>query len=381
MGEILGFALRLTEENKAEVNEKEEERMRNNKVGAIFVMSALALSGVAMSYAMWSETLIINGSVHTGVLDLEWSVESVGDNEIEGKQFSEITATIDDNTGIMTVYVEDAYPCITYWVNFNVENVGTIAAHFNDFVVVPESWVTAGIITIGPQEPYAPIETVQLHPSEEWLGTLTFHFDNDDGFAEITDYTFTVTLFGYQYNEQCGQTTGPKPLSLPEGTINFKAWFTGYPADLYSCVARLFNLPAGSYNVVNNGVYTLWCFEEGPIIYVGTYEGNAPTYSAVLYSSYDPMLPAEFQDPDWDMVNWILNHKGDYAGATGQDIQEAIWYFKDGGATPTNPIGQQIVADALIYGEGFIPGSGQWCAVIIDVIDPAVQDVFIEVDP
>lgn len=359
---------------------EEKEYMKNTKIGAVFILSAFILAGLGSSYAMWSETLYINGTVTTGTFELDWSVDGVYDNEPVGKDFSSVAAVIDPTTGIMTVTITDAYPCITYTVNFDVHNSGTIAAHFNDFVVAPATWVTAQIITIGPAPNNQQITDVQLHPGQSWYGILNFHFDNDDGFAEDTDYTFTVTLFGYQYNEQCGATTSPKPLVLPTTSINFRAWFTNYPADQYSCVARLFNLPAGTYNVVNNGVYNMWCFEQGPIIYVGTYEGNAPTYSATLWSSYDPELPAEFQDPDWDKINWIINHKANYPGALGQDIQEAIWYFKDGGATPTNPIGQQIVADANAHGEGFIVGPGQWCAVILDVAG-SYQDVFIEVDP
>jgi hypothetical protein len=198
-------------------------------------------------------------------------------------------------------------------------------------------------------------------------------------------YTFSFNIYLRQWYDPCDGTTEPKEVALPEGVINCKSWFTNYPDDLYSWVTKLWNLPAGGpYNVEEDGVYVTWCFEEGTDITIGTNEGNAPPYNAILYSSYDPFLPTKFQDPDWDLVNWIINHKGDYPGHTNQDIQEAIWYFIDGGATPSTAIGQQIVADALAYGEGFIPGSGQWFAVIVDIIDPAgedIQDLFIEVDP
>jgi hypothetical protein len=387
LGKTLGFALRLTEENKAEVTEKEEkERMRKNQIGTLFIVSALALSGVGMSYAMWYEEIVISGNVYTGSLDFRWSIVDTDDTEIPEKdETSWITATLSDDFNTMTVLIEHAYPCITYSLWFDIDCVGTVPVHFNDFVfdATAEAWIAAGILTFGADPNYPnqlPITEAQLHTGDHWYGLLTFHFDNDDGFAQDTTYEFDVSLFGYQYNE-CYEQPAPKLVLLPDGVINFKAWLTNYPPDEYSCIARLYNLPPGEYNVVNMDLYTMWCFEEGPIIYVGTYEGNAPQYSAVLYSSYDAGLPDEFQDEDWDLVNWIINHKGDYPTATAQDFQEAIWYYKDGGATPTNPIGQQIIADAAMYGENFIPEAGQLCAVILDVTDPNVQDVFIEVDP
>ncbi len=181
-----------------------------NKIGTMFLASAVALAFISGSYAMWSETLIINGTVHTGEFNIDWSIESYYDNEIEGKQFSSVTAIIDSATGVMTVHVEGAYPCITYTVAFNIHNTGTIAAHFMDFTVSPQSWKDAGVIMINPIPGYPPIaddpnepgyQGVQLHPDQTWYGMLQFHFDNEDGFAENTDYTFTVSIVGYQYNE------------------------------------------------------------------------------------------------------------------------------------------------------------------------------------
>ena len=101
-------------------------------------------------------------------------------------------------------------------------------------------------------------------------------------------------------------------------------------------------------------------------------------YTARLYLSYGPANP--LPDYDWDLINWIINHKDDYPTATGNDFQEAIWYFVNGGIMPSTAIGIQIVNDAIMYGEDFFPSVGQMMAVIC-YINEDVQIIFIEVDP
>jgi len=195
MGEIFGFTLRLTEENKEEVTEKEEKEMRKNKIGAMFLASAIALAFIGSSYAMWSETIIMNGTVTTGTINIDWSLGNPYDDEAAGKDFSYVEANIVDPNHIQITIV-GAYPCITYYVPFDIHNSGTIAVHLGPFVVDPASWATAGIIIITPN-----LYGYQLHPGASVNGILAFHFTNDDGFQQGSTYTFTVSVTGYQYNE------------------------------------------------------------------------------------------------------------------------------------------------------------------------------------
>lgn len=85
-------------------------------------------------------------------------------------------------------------------------------------------------------------------------------------------------------------------------------------------------------------------------------------------------MPNYLKDDDWDMVNYILNHKQ----GSVTDVQEAIWYFIDGGGMPSTSEGQAMVNEALMYGEGFVPGPGQVIAVICDAGEEE-QITFIEV--
>jgi hypothetical protein len=94
-------------------------------------------------------------------------------------------------------------------------------------------------------------------------------------------------------------------------------------------------------------------------------------------------MPDYAKDDDWDMVNYVINHK--HPAASIQDIQDAIWYFVDGGVYPSDPEAKAMVDDALANGEGFYPAPGEWMAIILD---PSTltggkrsQLTIIEVDP
>jgi len=170
--------------------------MKTIKLSALFLVFVMALAGTSASYALWFEDLTIDGTVNTGNVDVEWSFDGCGDNEAAGKDVSDITANIDGNT--MTVTITNAYPCITYWVHFDIHCVGSIPVHFTPFVITSPgmdlSW-----ITITPDTGYESIESTQLHTSEHWWGKLEIHLDNTA--IELTTYTFTVTLMAHQYNE------------------------------------------------------------------------------------------------------------------------------------------------------------------------------------
>jgi len=129
-------------------------------------------------------------------------------------------------------------------------------------------------------------------------------------------------------------------------------------------LTKLMDVPEG-YDVTN-GTYLGWCIDTRAEM-----ARSPATHSVILYSSLNP--PGELANEEWDMVNYILNHKSE--NATAKDIQEAIWYFIniDGNYTPTSQAAWQIVNDALQNGRGFTPESGQVAAVICYPINLLVQ--------
>jgi len=136
---------------------------------------------------------------------------------------------------------------------------------------------------------------------------------------------------------------------------------------------KLSDVPTG-YDVTN-GTYPGWCID------IRAEMARSPATHAVrLYSSSSP--PGELASEEWDMVNYIINHKQ----GTAQDVQQAIWYFihMDGNYTPTSTVARAIVNDTLAHGNGFAPGNGQTIAVICYPMillpgQPPVQISIIEV--
>ena len=157
-----------------------------------------------------------------------------------------------------------------------------------------------------------------------------------------------------------------KQMNLPPFVITsvFYSGQNSYWDDVLS------NVPDG-YDV-SNGTYVNWCVDLGHFIY------PEQEYEVKLFSSYDTALPSHAQDPDWGMVNYLINHKN--PDATKDDIQSAIWFFIGGGEYPTDPEAIAMVEGALANGEGFAPVHGQNIAIIVDA-GPDVQLTFLEIDP
>jgi len=177
-----------------------------------------------------------------------------------------------------------------------------------------------------------------------------FHVDNTSPIIEKTVGDPNCTL-------NC------KSLKLPSSSVTMVVQHWG--ANSYFDVT-LSDVPFG-YDIAN-GDYLGWCVDENNSISSGV------EYSVDLWCSYDPLMP--WPDDDWDMVNYIINHK--HPDATKTDIQEAIWYFVDGGDDPSTDIGQSMVENATNFGEGFMPSIGEWCAILCDAGE-GIQKTFIEV--
>ncbi|MCD6468328.1 MAG: hypothetical protein J7L32_03345, partial [Thermoplasmata archaeon] len=208
----------------------------------------------------------------------------------------------------------------------------------------------------------------ELEPCHNYTFHLSLHntLNGNDNEYQGDTTSFTIEFYATQTdNPNCGgEEECYKTLSLPTESVTMVV----HPGSSSYFDTTLSDVPHG-YDVTN-GTYVGWCCDEDHTITPGT------VYSVHLYSSYDPNMPDYFKDPDWDMVNYILNHKQ----GTPDDVQAAIWYFIDHGNMPSSQAGKDMVNDALAHGEGFKPACGQIMAVICDAGEN-VQHTFIEVDP
>jgi len=144
----------------------------------------------------------------------------------------------------------------------------------------------------------------------------------------------------------------------------------GAPASYYQI--NLTDVPAG-YSVAN-GNYLAWCIDYFAPLPIETF------LSAILRDSTGP-LPSQLQSTNWDMVNYILNHK--QGGAF--DVQGAIWHFIGGPVPISDPAffppsvaTLLMIQEAMNHGDGYLPtGAGAVVAVIVDA-GPAIQLLILE---
>lgn len=143
---------------------------------------------------------------------------------------------------------------------------------------------------------------------------------------------------------------------------------------------QFYGVDSGYY--LTNGYYDGWCMEETVYMYPNT------EYTATIIPSLpDEGLSAHHQtdNGNWHMVNWIINHKGDYLGTTGYNkatIQTAIWWFFDETTSdyPSNSYATDLIKDAEANGANFWPTQGQYMCMIMESGE-SIQGCFFELDP
>lgn len=185
----------------------------------------LATAGVA--YGLWSQTLVIDGTVYTGTVDAEIFAKEVDqlaydlsgsfnaicpsggysidkdcdgdgslfdDIEVENKDIGECTAVqVDAHT--LKVTVTSGYPQYNCFVKYGVVNTGSIPIHIYhpDYLGVPAD------LHVNGWPPFCFADKTQLEPKEEAFCNL--HINVPQYAQQGTTYTFQVKIFARQWNE------------------------------------------------------------------------------------------------------------------------------------------------------------------------------------
>lgn len=159
------------------------------KIGLISLVLVLAMGIMGVGYAMWSDSLYLDGTVHTGDIGLEWSQGDPFDTEPADKDVSWGECYIDGETLYITIY--NAYPSIDYIFPIDLHGLGSVPVHTGMTIVggnIDYSWVTMPAWG-----------GLQIHQSEMLFGDIVIHLDNTA--SENTTYTMQVQLDYWQYNE------------------------------------------------------------------------------------------------------------------------------------------------------------------------------------
>jgi hypothetical protein len=191
---------------------------------AIVVILILALASLGVSYGLWSDTLEINGVVHTGYVDAHMTLGEVDqgeyvpngtndDLEVELKDVAECTAELkpgplgdapdyDTPPDKVDISITNGYPSFHCYVEIDVANAGTIPIK-----VKPPS--ATNVVNTGGSN--LTIETLacwttdlQLEPGEDSVTAFPqcrVHIHIEQSATEKADYYFEGQFLAYQWNE------------------------------------------------------------------------------------------------------------------------------------------------------------------------------------
>jgi len=182
--------------------------MRKLRFLSLLLLAALLVAGV--SYAAWSESIVVNGTVNTGEVDwyingvlaqLDNSPDWTCDENFENihqldKDVGSTTVELVDTDGdgdndTAVVTVNNAYPGYYNYLSFMVKNNGTIPLKVEDMIVTnpnPEAL----------KLDWADDSGATLMPGRS--RSLTVWFLVREGAEENSTYTFTMEAPAVQWN-------------------------------------------------------------------------------------------------------------------------------------------------------------------------------------
>lgn len=154
----------------------------------------IALMAVGLGYGMWSKTLDINGTVNTGKVDAGFAHVACSDTGTDpgyDKDVASCSVELSADTETMTVTIDNAYPCYTCVITYDIVNTGTIPVKIQSITVTNPDEVTVTI-----ESPKVGDQIDAGHPE---AGNLLIHVEQaaDPG----ATYTFSVEILLVQWNE------------------------------------------------------------------------------------------------------------------------------------------------------------------------------------
>lgn len=219
-------------------------------ITTVLLILALALATVGVGYGLWSKVLTIKGTVETGEVNAIFSIEEVDqgwagflvddgvweNHEWENKDVANCIASLveksppdlnNEGPQLMTITITNGYPSFSCYVNFNVENVGSIPIKLEqphltgvDPVALDVDFLTGNEGTAGcyfAEENGSAVGPVvahpQLEPEEATFCTIRVHVLQQAEQDQVGEdaYTFTASICVHQWNEEPGDPVACTP--------------------------------------------------------------------------------------------------------------------------------------------------------------------------
>lgn len=186
----------------------------NKKLTAIFATMLIALSLAGVSYAMWSKTLYINGTVNTGDVNAIWTSAinwdppgpppSLDPNPDGTRKDKDVGWTEVSGVGTqeLTVTVHNGYPSYFNDIEIEWEYTGSIPAYFVSITIIPDGFPLASAYGANDGPIWVHVVNgypIQVHDGD--TGAHSFKIHVEQCAAELATYTFTVELLFVQWNE------------------------------------------------------------------------------------------------------------------------------------------------------------------------------------
>lgn len=151
--------------------------MKSAKIGAIFLMSILALAGIGMGYAAWTDTITVEGTVNTGNVDL---------------------VVVDySGTWVWKVYGGDNAPADEIFVFHGfVDDIPNVHLMYPDCTVelIAEAYAEQAIGADGPIDDAVTITYDNLFPCIDFTVDVLFHYEGS--IPVKINYANFDTIFG-----------------------------------------------------------------------------------------------------------------------------------------------------------------------------------------
>jgi hypothetical protein len=213
--------------------------MKTAKIGAIFLISVLALAGIGVGYAAWTETINIQGTINTGSVDWHfidysgtWVYKNltndecvVSDTPLEGADLYLVAwsfAEEGDDDHHLVVEFSNIFPCIDFEADATLEYTGTVPGkiyqlYWNDFwpedanETLLDDVTTIEITLIYPDGNTEELSLsdlcgLQLHQGYKLQVVMTIHIPQDDDYEGIFgDFNLDIGIIQWnEFDDNCG---------------------------------------------------------------------------------------------------------------------------------------------------------------------------------
>jgi len=203
--------------------------MRRIRFALMGLLLVVALAGLGVAYALWSETLTINGTVRTGEVEARWWFASCNEfypwppgppdypGEFGGKDVGSVNINIDPNDPHLIHFtINNGYPSYAVDCGVKYTNTGTIPWVVEAIGFTPGQNLTNCTVTRNPVTGsftatcdqltviFVDGLCTQIDPGDQFGIASDMFAHVEQGAAESTTYRFDVTIQVNQWNEsQC----------------------------------------------------------------------------------------------------------------------------------------------------------------------------------